>query len=70
MKKVTGRLEFLKTEFGFVFPEEETEQLLKLDNPGIGNLMVKYGYAQNKNEAEAPRPYMAASRPVCLNSGR
>lgn len=54
MKKVTGRLEVLGSEFGFVFPEEEIEQLLKLDNPGkphIGNLMVKYGYAESKNEA-------------------
>lgn len=54
MKKVTGRLEFIKTEFGFVFPEEEIQNLLKLDNPGkphIGNLMVKYGYAESKEVA-------------------
>ena len=54
MKKVTGRLDFLKEEFGFDFPEEEIQKLLKLDNPGkphIGNLMVKYGYAENKDLA-------------------
>ena len=54
MKKLTGRLEFLKTEFGFSFPEEELERLFAMDNPGkphIGNLMVKYGYAQSKEQA-------------------
>ena len=54
MKKVTGRLEFIKSEFGFVFPDEEIEKLLSLDNPGkphIGNLMVKYGYAESKDVA-------------------
>lgn len=54
MKKVTGRLDFIRNEFGFVFPEEEIEKLLKLDNPGkphIGNLMVKYGYADTKESA-------------------
>ena len=54
MKKVMKRLDFLKTEFGFVFPEEEIQQLLRLDNPGkphIGNMMVKYGYAKSKDKA-------------------
>ena len=54
MKKVAARLDFLKDEFGFVFPEEEIDRLLSLDNPGkphIGNLMVKYGYAESKEEA-------------------
>ena len=54
MKKVTGRLEFLKKEFGFEFPEEEIQNLLKLDNPGkphIGNMMVKYGYCESKDRA-------------------
>ena len=54
MKKVMGRLDFLKTEFGFDFPEEEIEQLLLLDNPGkphIGNMMVKHGYAESKDRA-------------------
>ncbi|MBQ7480487.1 MAG: PHP domain-containing protein [Lachnospiraceae bacterium] len=54
MKKVTGRLEFIKSEFGFTFPEEEIQKLLTLDNPGkphIGNLMVKYGYAESKEVA-------------------
>ena len=54
MMKVRARLDFIKTEFGFAFPKEEIEHLLALDNPGkphIGNLMVKYGYAENKEKA-------------------
>lgn len=54
MKKLLARLEFLKTEFGFSFPQEEINHLCALDNPGkphIGNLMVAYGYAKTKEEA-------------------
>lgn len=54
MQKVRARLDFLKTEFGFAFPEEEIQHLLSLERPGkphIGNLMVKYGYAESKEEA-------------------
>ena len=54
MKKVMARLDFIKNEFGFVFPQEELQKLLAMDNPGkphIGNLMVKYGYAATKEEA-------------------
>ncbi|MBQ3889086.1 MAG: PHP domain-containing protein [Clostridia bacterium] len=54
MTKVKARLDFLRTEFGFTFPEDEIARLLALDNPGkphIGNLMVKYGYAKTKEEA-------------------
>ena len=54
MTKVQGRLDFLAKEFGFTFPEEEIETLLAMDNPGkphIGNLMVKYGYTETKEEA-------------------
>lgn len=54
MKKVLARLDFLKSSFGFEFPEEEIKALLSLDNPGkphIGNLMVKYGYAETKKQA-------------------
>ena len=53
MNKVRGRLEFLEKEFGFTFPDEELKALFALDNPGkphIGNLMVKYGYAQTKEQ--------------------
>lgn len=52
--KVRARLDFLKSEFGFEFPPEEIDALFALDNPGkphIGNLMVKYGYAQTKDQA-------------------
>ena len=54
MRKVAARLDFLKAEFGFSFPEEEIARLLQLDNPGkphIGNLMVKYGFADTKEDA-------------------
>lgn len=54
MNKVTARLDFLKREFGFEFPEEELAGLFAMDNPGephIGNLMVKYGYAETKEQA-------------------
>lgn len=54
MKKVTARLDFIRTEFGFAFPAEEIRTLLSLENPGkphIGNLMVKYGYAPTKEAA-------------------
>ena len=54
MEKVQARLDFLKDRFGFDFPREELKKLLSLDNPGkphIGNLMVKYGYARDKNQA-------------------
>ena len=54
MEKAAARLEFLKTEFGFDFPPEEVSGLMALDNPGkphIGNLMVKYGYAETKETA-------------------
>ena len=54
MKKVTARLDFIKNEFGFDFPEDEIKKLLAMDNPGkphIGNLMVKYGYADTKEIA-------------------
>ena len=54
VKKVQARLDYLKTEFGFEFPEEEIEALFALDNPGkphIGNLMVKYGYVESRDRA-------------------
>lgn len=54
MTKVNARLEYIKDEFGFTFPQEEIDKLLSLDNPGkphIGNLMVKYGYASDRRQA-------------------
>lgn len=54
MEKVMARLDFLRTTFGFAFPEEAVRRLLRLHNPGkphIGNLMVEYGYAATKDEA-------------------
>ena len=52
--KVKERLEFLKKEFGFAFPDFELQKLFAMDNPGkphIGNLMVKYKYAETKEKA-------------------
>ena len=54
MRKLRMRLDYLKTQFGFAFPEAELEALLALDNPGkphIGNLMVKHGFAPTKEIA-------------------
>ena len=54
MKKLAARLDFLADAYGFVFSEEEIRALRALDNPGkphIGNLMVKYGYAESKEQA-------------------
>ncbi len=54
MSKVRMRLDALKSQFGFELPKDEIDALLKLDNPGkphIGNLMVKYGMAETKEQA-------------------
>ena len=56
IEKLKTRLAFLKKECGICFPEEEVERLCTLNNPGkphIGNIMVKYGYANTKEEAIA-----------------
>lgn len=52
--KVRARLDFLREEFGFSFPQEELKALFALDNPGkphIANMMVRHGYAQSKEQA-------------------
>ena len=54
IRKVLGRLECLKDEFGFEFPEEELKDLHAMANPGkphIGNMMVRLGYAESKDKA-------------------
>lgn len=54
MKKFRRRLAKLKEEFAISFPEEEVETLLQMDNPGkphLANLMVKYGFAKDRNNA-------------------
>ena len=54
LSKVLARLDFLKKEFGFSFPKEELRRLFALDNPGkphIANLMVRFGYAESKDQA-------------------
>ena len=54
MEKVTARLNGLRAVYGFAIPEDEIAALLAMDNPGkphIGNLLVKYGYAETKEQA-------------------
>ena len=54
INKLKSRIDFLESEFGFTFPEEEIAALFAMDNPGkphLGNLMVKYGYADTKESA-------------------
>lgn len=54
IKKVKARLDFLASKMGIVFSEEDREELLAKDNPGkphIALLMVKYGYAESKDQA-------------------
>ena len=54
MEKLTSRLNFLKSEFGITFPQNEIDTLLRQENPGkphIGKLMVKCGFASTKEEA-------------------
>lgn len=54
MSKLKQRLETLRTQFGFVFPESEIKALFALPNPGkphIGVLMVKLGYAVSLQQA-------------------
>lgn len=54
VKKVRQRLDFLKSEFGISFPEEDVSYLFSLNNPGkphIAELMVKHGFAENKKQA-------------------
>ena len=52
--KVKYRLDALRKEYGFTFPDKELEKLFSLYNPGkphIGNLMVKLGYVKTRDEA-------------------
>ena len=54
MRKIKARLDFVISEFGFEFTDEEKEWLFSLDNPGkphIGNLMIKHGYAESIKDA-------------------
>lgn len=54
MKKVRRRLEILRDEYKVALPEEEVEKLLRQENPGkphIANLMVRFGFAESKDQA-------------------
>ena len=53
MKKVQARLDFLRDELSIDIPADEINKLLNLNNPGkphIANLLVKYGYAGDKEQ--------------------
>ncbi len=82
IKKVRTRLDVLKRQFGFSFPEEEQRRLFALDNPGkphIANMMVRFGYAQSKDQAfrdylnrlRMPSEYLRPEQviPAVLESG-
>ena len=65
MKKLMKRLDFLRTAFGFDFPQEDIDWLMSLDNPGkphLAILMVKHGYAETKEQAFAAYLNLARSR--------
>ena len=54
MTKVHARLDYLKQQVGFTFPEEEIRELLAMDNPGkphIAKMMVGHGYAESISQA-------------------
>lgn len=54
MEKTRARITYLQETFDMVFPEEEIEQLLALDNPGkphIAKMMIRHGYADNIADA-------------------
>lgn len=54
IQKVRARLDLLRDEFGFTFSEEDIKELFRQHNPGkphIANLMVRYGYAETKEQA-------------------
>lgn len=54
VSKLKKRLDYLKKEFGFSFSETDEKSLFALDNPGkphVANMMVKYGFAPDKQTA-------------------
>ena len=54
MDKTKSRIRFLEEEYGFTFSQEDLSRLYSRANPGkphIGNMMVDYGYAPDKNTA-------------------
>ena len=56
LEKLDIRLKALKERFGFIFSGEDIKSLYALDNPGkphIANLMVKYRYVRDKQQAFA-----------------
>ena len=53
IEKIRGRIKKL-AEHNYRFSQEDIDRLLRLKNPGkphLGNLMVKYGYAEGRDQA-------------------
>lgn len=54
MKKAQKRVEWLETEYGFRFPQEDLDELFANNNPGkphIADMVVKNGYAPDRSTA-------------------
>ena len=52
--KTRARLDYLKEEFGFTFPQDEIDELFAQSNPGkphIAKMMIRQGYAKTIPEA-------------------
>ena len=82
MNKLAARLAFLEKEFAVKLPKEAIDELYAMDNPGkphIGNLMVRYGFAETKdaairdflNKLHAPTQYVRPEEAIegILGSG-
>ena len=82
LQKVELRLQFIKEEFGFGFEQKDIDALYRNHNPGkphIANLMIKYGYAKDINDAiknylnkkKIPNVYLTPEKAIetIINSG-
>lgn len=52
--KAHKRMEFVVNDLGIKLPQEEIDGFLAMENPGkphLANILVKYGYAENKDQA-------------------
>lgn len=53
-EKLGQRIHLLAERYGFVFRQEDVDALYRLDNPGkphLAKLMIRYGYADNIDDA-------------------
>ena len=54
MEKAKARIDCLRDQLDIILPDNEIDVFFALDNPGkphLGNLLVKYGYADSKEQA-------------------